>query len=226
MYFRSLSKTEKSSVIEEIIKPIKEITSTKDKIKPDTTCKLKQRLNNTTKQLIISELYDDDEAVSSAINYQTNSQVIGFSKFHSEVLQQVKSCNSDIETEQLMSNIQNMWSELSEEMKEKYQDRTNITSKQHCEETIYSNKLANRKKFDSPTSEKVSQNELSNERKEISQGIQHPSSKKTKFDIEESPSTICSSSTSKNGNVCQNSNCLRMVVCDEFRGSNYCSSEC
>ena len=222
--FRSLSKTEKSSVIEEISKPIKEITSTKDKIEPNI-CKIQQSFNDTKKQSIISEPYDDNGAVSSAINYQTNSQVFGFSNFHSEVLQQVKSRNPDLETEQLMSKIEDMWSELSVEMKQMYQNRTKITRNLHCEENIYSNK-SSRKYFDSPTFDKVSQNELQNERIEISQEIQHPSSKRPKFDKGESSNLICSTLNSKNANGCQNSNCPRMVVCDEFRGSNYCSSDC
>ena len=177
--FRSLSKTEKYSVIEEISKPIKEITSTKDKIKPNIF-KTKQRLN-ARKRSIKSEIYDDNETVSSPINYQTNSQVFEFSNFHSEVQQKVKPRNLDIETEQLM--------------------------------------------FRENASEKVPQNELPNERKDIFPEVQHPSSKRPKFDKGESSNFVCSSSTN-NGNICQNSNCLKMIVCDEFRGSNYCSSEC
>ena len=230
--FRSLPKTKKSSVIEEISKSKKAIpelntnqldTSNRNPIKIQFQLSQQKDLIRREKQ--VSET--DSDLFNNAEVIYKNSQMKGFSVYYEEVLDEVKTHHPDMETEELIFNVKQMWSGLGQEDQQLYQSKErDDLRKLSIEGVKESDKITNKAKV------KVSHAGDKAQKKESpTNNIKHlihesvPNAKKFKFDKTDSSTSVRPTSKSS-GEECQNFNCSKKAKYDEFRGSRYCSSDC
>ena len=229
--FRSLPKTKKSSVIEEISKTkkiIPELNTNKQNssnpLKKQSLSGQQKAITKREKQLPQSE---PDSANSVKIFSKDYQQIKGFSVFYDEVIEEVKTHHPDMETEELIVNVQQMWSGLEQEDQQYYQSNAKDNlPKSSLEGDRESDKTINKAKVKlSPAGDRGQSKESPTNNRKDSIADSVPTAKKFKFERIDS-STIARPTSKSTTEECQNISCSKKSKYDEFRGLRYCSSDC
>ena len=227
--FRSLSKTKKSSVIEEISKSktIPELIINQPNSSNRYPMKI-QLQHSQQKDLIIREKeFSETDPNNYTKLFAQNPQMKGFLVYYDEVIEEVKTSYPDMETEELIFNVKQMWSGLGQEDQQIYQAKTKdeIRKLSVLGDKEFDKMLNKAKVKVSPAGDKIPKREspTNNKKDSIQDTVQNI--KRFKFEKPDC-STSTRPSSKSSSEECQNANCSKKSKYDEFRGPRYCSSEC
>ena len=219
--FISLSHLEQKTVINKVINNKEEI----NELFPKSADVLSDMLGQTeiSKRDVISpETTDKDSKKVAKLKKNLKTP---FSIYYKEVLEKVKEQNSDFDSKELKHKIANMWSELPIQDQEIYKLKAG-TKIPKVENDMSNDSIEFKNKDQLDSVEKSNAKESSSFLRKDSIEEAIPTSKRSKLDRIEFPNPRSILQPQSSMGQCQNKSCFNKAVYDEYRGSQYCSSDC